>query len=193
MPYAWRGANTQLVIAAPIDAGLQAPELGTAAIGLGLRATQKKVVAQTGRCSLAVHGATTSLRKVAQTGRLAVALVPDSALISVGIGTFTHVTVTRDYDLATGEAPTGVVYFTLSAWLENGGVTLVPAAVPAALDSLGQIAVSLAANDDAATTPVDSYYTVREAILGQAIRSYRVSVPHNVGPTVDLATLPVLS
>jgi hypothetical protein len=105
---------------------------------------------------------------------------------------FTQVTVTRDYDLATGAAPTGTVYFTPSAWLVNG-VTVPPVAVTAALDIDGVITVDLFANTDPATEPSGSYYTVREVIFGQPVRAYRVAIPHDAGPTVDLSTLPVLS
>lgn len=105
---------------------------------------------------------------------------------------FTQVTVTRDYDLATGAAPSGVVYFTPSAWLVNG-VTVPPVAVAAALDTVGQITVDLFANTDPATAPAGSYYTVREVIVGQPTRTYRVVIPHNAGSTIDLSTLPVLT
>jgi hypothetical protein len=105
---------------------------------------------------------------------------------------FTQVTVTRDYDLATGEAPSGTVYFTPSTWLVNG-VTIPPVRVAAALDVAGQISVTLFANTDPATDPAGSYYTVLEVILGQPTRTYRVAVPHDAGSTIDLATLPVLS
>ena len=105
---------------------------------------------------------------------------------------FTQVTVTRDYDLATGAAPSGTVYFTPSTWLVNG-VTVPPVAVAAVLDTVGQISVDLFANTDPATTPASSYYTVLEVIFGQPTRSYRVRVPHDAGSTIDLATLPVLS
>lgn len=193
MPYAWRGANTQLVIAAPIDAGLQAPELGVAAVGLAGRGTAKKVVAQTGRLGLAVTGRTAQVRKVAQTGRLAVALpgFAEQSGIST-IGAFTHITVRRDYLLATGAAPAGYVGFVPSGWLLNNTTTVPPVEVRAYLDSLGQISISLASNTDAGTDPPGSNYQVREVITGQPYRTYKVQIPHDQGPTVDLATLPVL-
>jgi len=101
---------------------------------------------------------------------------------------FTQVTVTRDYDLATGAAPSGTVYFTPSAWLVNG-VTVPPAAVAAPLNVAGQITVDLFANTDPATAPAGSYYTVREDISGQPTRTYTVIIPHNIGSTVDLSGL----
>lgn len=105
---------------------------------------------------------------------------------------FTQVTVTRDYDLATGAAPTGTVYFTLSTWLVNT-VTVPPVVVAAPLNEAGQISINLFANTDPATVPANSYYTVREQILGQPQRSYRVRIPHDAGSSLDLSTLPVLT
>lgn len=104
---------------------------------------------------------------------------------------FTHVILTRDYDLATGVAPTGVVSFTPSDWLLNSGVTVVGATVEAPLDIDGKITITVAANTDSGTTPLESSYTVQEDILGQPRRIYRVRVP--AGGSVDLSTLPILS
>jgi hypothetical protein len=105
---------------------------------------------------------------------------------------FTQVTVTRDYDLATGDAPTGTVYFTPSDWLVNE-VTVAPVAVAAPLNVAGQITIDLFANSDPATVPADSNYLVREVIVGQPTRSYRVVIPHDAGSSLDLSTLSVLS
>lgn len=193
MGYAWRGSNTQLVISAPIAVGPQAPGLGTAAAGFSTRGTAKKIVAVTGRCSLPLRSETVSSRRVAQIGRVAAGLAGTSVSAAVlSTGAFSHVVITRDYDLADGDAPTGVVYFTPSAWLVNNGVTVPAAAVPAALDAVGRIAIDLVANTDPGTTPAGSHYTVREAIIGQSERSYRVVIPYNAGSTIDLSTLPVL-
>lgn len=108
-------------------------------------------------------------------------------------GVFTHVTVTRDYDLGDGSAPTGTVYFTPSDWLVNNGVTVPAAPVAAPLNVAGAISIDLVANTDSATAPAGSYYTVREEIFGQPSRSYRVRVPHDQGSAIDLSTLPVLT
>lgn len=105
---------------------------------------------------------------------------------------FTFVTVTRDYDLATSEAPTGGLYFTPSDWMVNGGVTIAPAARYGRLDAAGIASITLAANTDPGTTPTGTHYLVEEAIQGQPIRRYAVVIPHNAGPTVNLSTLPVL-
>lgn len=101
---------------------------------------------------------------------------------------FTQVTVTRDYDLATDAAPSGVVYFTPSAWLVNG-VTVPPAAVAVPLDVNGVITVDLFANTDPATEPTGSYYTVREVIVGQPVRTYTVTIRHDIGSSLDLSGL----
>jgi hypothetical protein len=102
---------------------------------------------------------------------------------------FTHVTLTRDYDLSGGDPPIGTVSFTPSAWLVNSSVTVPAAPVTAALDAAGVITIALAANTDPATVPADSYYTVAEDIVGQARRSYRIYVPHNAGPVLDLGRI----
>jgi hypothetical protein len=101
---------------------------------------------------------------------------------------FTQVTVTRDYDLADGTDPSGIVYFTPSAWLVNG-VTVPAAEVAVALDIDGVLTVDLFANTDPGTTPTGSYYTVREVILGQPTRTYRVIIPHDLGSPLDLALM----
>lgn len=107
----------------------------------------------------------------------------------IGTGLFTHVTVTRDYDLADGAAPTGTVYFTPSQWLRNNGVVVPAAQVAAPLDVFGAITIDLVANTDFDTTPTGSYYTVREDIVGQPRRTYTVIIPHNIGSPVDLSGL----
>jgi hypothetical protein len=99
---------------------------------------------------------------------------------------FTQIVVTRDYDLATGSPPAGTVSFTPSAWLVNSGVTIPAASVVATLDVAGKISISLAANTDPGTVPAGSYYTVAEVIVGQARRSYRIYIPYDAGPVLDL-------
>lgn len=193
---AWRAPNFVFITATPVEVGPQAPGRGDAYTGISGWGAAKKVVALGGRCSLAVAATTDppTTRKVApQAGRVTAGLFGTAIPVkSVVAGSFTHITVTRDYDLATGDAPTGVVYFTLSAWLVNNLVTVVPAPAPAALDSIGRISIDLVANTDPGTAPAGSYYTVREVILGQPERSYKVRVPINAGLSVDLATLPVI-
>lgn len=166
----YRSTNTIFITAAPLEVGPQVADSGTVTVGFSTRATPKKVKALTGRCAVG-FGARSGV---------------DAE--SVGLG-FTHVTVTRDYDLADGREPAGTVYFTPSDWLVNSGVIIPAAAVAAALDVNGRIVASLAANTDLATVPAGSYYTVREEIVGQPVRSYRVIVPHAFGALVDLGAL----
>lgn len=189
----YRTTNQIFITSAPVEVGPGAPGLGTAALGAFGRATVKKVATQGGRAAVGLVARTE--RKVAvQTGRLAVGLAgfPVSSLPGPA-GSFTHVTVTRDYDLATGAAPAGTVTFTPSAWLVNNGVTVVAAPVVATLDVDGVIAIDLVANTDPGTAPAGSHYTVREDIRGQLRRTYRVVIPHGAGSPIELSGLPVLS
>lgn len=164
----YRSANQIFIASAPVEVGPQVPGLGTVGVGVVGRSTLRKVAAQGGRLTVG----------------LACFPTPDLS------APFTHVTVARNYDLATGDAPSGTVSFTPSAWLVNNGVTVVPAPVVAVLDTEGRIAIALVVNDDPATTPADSYYTVLEEILGQPRRSYRITIPSDVaGFTVDLGYL----
>lgn len=102
---------------------------------------------------------------------------------------FTHLTLTRDYDFADGNPPIGLVTFTPSAWLVNAGVVVPPTAVAAKLDVEGRVTVALVANTDPGTTPVGSYYTVREEIVGQPERSYRIIVSYDIPSPADLSYL----
>jgi hypothetical protein len=129
-------------------------------------------------------------KRIVTVARLTVALRSENTTVETG--PFTYVLVTRDYDLATREAPHGRVYFTLSDWLVNDGITIVPAPRYALLDQDGTIAISLVANTDPTTDPAGSVYAVREVISGQPVRTYQVQIPHTAGPTVDLSTLPEL-
>lgn len=167
----YRSTNTIFITAAPLETGPQAPEDGAAAVGFASRATPKKVKALTGRCIVG-FGMRSGV---------------DAAAVGLG---FTHVTVTRDYDLADGTAPAGVVYFTPSDWLVNNRVTIAPAPVAAELDVDGRVTISLVTNTASGTTPTGSYYAVREVIVGQPQRSYRITIPSDVaGFTVDLGYL----
>lgn len=190
---AYQAASAQLVITAPVVVTVGDQLFGTGTVGLSAGGTAKKVAVVGGTAALGLGSRVGSGRQAGQAGRVSVGLAGRTTQVATSVsGSFTHVTITRDYDLATGEAPIGVVYFTPSAWLKNNGVTLVAAPVGAALNSLGQISISLAANTDPATTPPNSYYVVREAIVGQLDRSYKVAIPYNAGLTIDLATLTVI-
>lgn len=100
---------------------------------------------------------------------------------------FTTVTVTRDYNLADGTDPAGTVTFTPTAVMVNGP-TVVTAPVVARLDVDGLLSINLAANTDPETVPTGGYYLVQELIGGVA-RSYYVQIRHDVGISVNLASL----
>ena len=153
---------------APLEVTPPILQTGSAATGAALSGAAKKVVAVGGRLCVGLRTARYDQ--------------------SIAVG-FTHVTVTRDYDLATGDAPTGAVYFTPSDWLVNDGVTIPAARVTARLDAQGAITIDLAANTDPDTVPTGSSYTVREEITGQPVRTYQVIIPHDIGSVVDLSGL----
>jgi hypothetical protein len=83
------------------------------------------------------------------------------------------------------------VTFTPTTPMVNG-VTVVAAAVVARLDVDGLLGIELAANTDPATAPAGSYYLVKE-VIGGATRSYYVQIPHNLGASLDLATLDTIT
>lgn len=189
----YRSTNTIIVTSAPVDVGPQAPGSGNAALALSARGTPTKIVAQGGRVGLGLSGHLATVRKSAQTGVAPLSLLGLATVVADEVsGAFTHVTLVRDYTLATGEAPVGIVYFTPSEWMVNNGVTVPAAPVASPLSSEGLIQLDLAANDDVGTTPTDSYYEVREEITGQPTRIYSVVIHYDVSSPTDLATLPVI-
>lgn len=189
----YRSTNIVLVLQAPIDVPPGSPQVGVAGLGTVVTGKAKKIVAQTGRTSMGLSGQISLVHGQPQTGRVSLGLSATGRAGHVDVtGAFTHVTIVRTYELATGEPPTGVVYFTPSDWLLHAGITVAAAVVPAVLDSEGQISISLVANTDPGTVPVNSHYVVHEAIVGQANRTYKVSVPYNQGLSIDLSTLPVI-
>lgn len=103
---------------------------------------------------------------------------------------FTTVTVTGHFESAGGAAATGTVEFVLSCPIGNAGIILEPVTITAALDATGKISVELQANDDTATSPAGSTYTVTERITTAPVREYSIVVPHTAPTgTVDLSTL----
>jgi hypothetical protein len=106
---------------------------------------------------------------------------------------FTMITVTRSYKTAAGRPAAGTVKFTPSNPMVNGP-TVISAPVVGTLDRAGLLSLPVAANNDPATDPVGSYYTVVESLTGQPSRSYAVVVPYNAAAgTVDLSTLSTIT
>lgn len=102
---------------------------------------------------------------------------------------FTYVTVTATYETADDVAAAGRVEFTPVDQMRNG-LTVVSTTVSETLDASGGLSIRLAATTDPATIPVGVTYRVVERIVGQPIRTYYVSVPHDQGATLQLADLP---
>jgi hypothetical protein len=85
----------------------------------------------------------------------------------------------------------GTVTFTLSAPLQDteGRVIATTYPVEVALDDTGAFAVELFATDDPTTAPTGLTYTVTEAVLGAAARTYAIEVPAAFAADgIDLAT-----
>jgi hypothetical protein len=100
---------------------------------------------------------------------------------------FTQVTVTCRFASADGTIPKGLVSFTPTAPMSNGGSTVPAEAKPVTLvDGLGIIVLD--ANDDAGTVPSGTGYKVTERIIGAAPRTYTVILTH-AQPAVNLADL----
>lgn len=118
-----------------------------------------------------------------------------------GLMTATAVTVTRTYDLATGQAPRGKVVFRPSERFVNES-TVVEAPVVAYLDLNGSISIALYANTDPGSSPSGTGYHVREEITGHwagvnahdsanapVITEYFIVVPHDAGSPLALHEL----
>jgi hypothetical protein len=101
---------------------------------------------------------------------------------------FTKVTVTHTFQNGDGTAASGNLTFVLTGRMTNSGTTIIPTPVQATLDGTGSFSVSLAANDDAGTTPgIEWQVTTR--ILGGPEETYTITVPGADAPTVDLGQL----
>lgn len=104
----------------------------------------------------------------------------------------TYPTVTHTFlNGGDGTPASGVVTFTLSTPVTNGGVTLVPSTVTAALSATGELSQTLASNLDVGTIPENSTWLVTERILGSPERSYAICLPSaSAGAlSVDLGSL----
>lgn len=104
--------------------------------------------------------------------------------------TATVITVTGQFQNQDGTAAAGTLQFQLTAPISNGGVTVYPVPISVTLNGSGTFSVPLPANDDTATTPAGSMYTVIERITSTSNREYTIVVPHAAsGGTVTLASL----
>jgi hypothetical protein len=102
----------------------------------------------------------------------------------------TEVTVTGTFRNEDGTAASGTLQFQLSSAIANSDVVVSPVPVTVTLNALGSFSLPLAANDDAATTPAGTSYTVLERITSSSNREYSIVVPSAApGGTVDLSTL----
>lgn len=102
---------------------------------------------------------------------------------------FTTRQVTHTFSNADGSPASGSVTAALSKRMTNGTTTIVPAAeVTAALNSSGQLSMTLTANDDTGTVPTDAGWTVTLRIAGCNAEEFFVTVPSGSG-SVDLGTL----
>ncbi len=112
----------------------------------------------------------------------------------------TQVTVTGTFTAPDGSAATGTVSFALSSPLIQSGVVVVPAQVITANIEAGNLtnstggALSLAATNDPATTPVGVTYAVTVAVKGAPLYQFNAILPYTAGGgTIDISALPVTS
>lgn len=103
----------------------------------------------------------------------------------------TLITVTHTFLNIDQTPASGVVVFKLSARMTNGTTTY-PEQVPvhATLNGSGQLSAVLPANNDPATTPVDSTYLVTFVLNGSDGDQYSITVPYDApDATIDLGAL----
>jgi hypothetical protein len=106
--------------------------------------------------------------------------------------TITALTVTGNYQMASGAAAAGQVEFTLTGDMQDAATKKIVAVSTVVVPLVnGAFSATLYANDDASTTPTGVAYQVVERITGTtATRSYQVVLPSaSAGGTVDLSTL----
>lgn len=102
----------------------------------------------------------------------------------------TSITLTGTFANADTTAASGTVSLTLNEPIANSTVIYHTQPQICTLNGDGEISQVLVANDDTATTPTGSFYTVVEDIDGAPNREYTVVIPHTApGGTVDLSTL----
>jgi hypothetical protein len=102
----------------------------------------------------------------------------------------TLIAVTGKYANADGTAAVGTVTFVLSEPIANSDVIYHQLPQTNTLSGTGAFSQTLVANDDSATSPTGSFYTVTENISDAPQRVYSIVVasasPHG---TVDISTL----
>jgi hypothetical protein len=104
----------------------------------------------------------------------------------------TLVTVTHQFLNPDQTAASGMIAFRLSGQMTNGSTTYGPTVpVHAALDSDGDLSQLVPANNDPATVPQGTSYTVTLFLNGDSAVTFSdIVVPYNApGGTVDLGTL----
>lgn len=102
----------------------------------------------------------------------------------------TVVTVTGQFQNEDGTAASGTVQFQLTGPISNSGITTWPVPLTVTLNGSGAFSVPLVANDDTATSPQGSGYTVIERVTSTSNREYNITVPSSApGGTCTLASL----
>lgn len=99
-------------------------------------------------------------------------VIPDPSSSS-----FTYILLAGVYQNDDQTAQAGSFTFRLSEPIVNDGIVIAPTEVTATLDGGGNLAVSLAANDDTGTLPQGTFYSVTENITGAPPRDYEIRVP----------------
>jgi len=106
-------------------------------------------------------------------------------------GNLTGVTLTGTYVTAVGTPCAGTVTFSLDYVIADatGSVILYPSATVATLDTNGHFSIELPATDDTHLYPEPFTYRVLEKLAGAQPRTYSISLPGSLAPTVDLSAI----
>lgn len=110
---------------------------------------------------------------------------------------FTQISVTGSFDRPDGQPAQGTVTAALSARMVNGTEVIEPTPVTGYLDAAGQLVndsgeqpFTVAANDDAATTPAGTVYRFVLELDSGPIDPFEASVPSAApGATIDITEL----
>lgn len=98
-------------------------------------------------------------------------------------------TITHTFENADGTPASGTLTFRLTKRITNGAMTYVPATITANLTGTGALLVSLLANDDPTSFPLDSRWVVTFRILGSDSEEFVITVPSAGTGPIDLGTL----